>query len=200
MKGWKLGREICEENGAVITDEERVMGRWKEHFGGLLQGDAQPEEEYGRQDVEVQTEEDGIGIEEVTAAIAKLKGGKALGVWGISAEMLKAGGRAVAEWLQAIINLMWTKEEVPADWKKAVIVPIHKKGNKMLCSNYRGIRLLSIPCTVYTRILDTRLRSRTENKVMEVQGGLRWGRGYVDQVFTFRHLVRSFLRRTDRWQ
>lgn len=119
--------KICEENGAVITDEERVMGRWKEHFGGLLKGDAQPEEEYGRQDVELQTEEDGIGIEEVTAAIAKLKGGKALGVCGNSAEMLKAGGRAVAEWLQAIINLMWTKEEVPADWKKAVIVPIHKK-------------------------------------------------------------------------
>ena len=148
------------------------MGRWKEHFGGLLQGDAQPEEEYGRQDVELQTEEDSIGIEEVTAAIAKLKGGKALGVWGISAEMLKAGGRAVAEWLQAIINLMWTKEEVPADWKKAVIVPIHKKGNKMLCSNYRGIRLLSIPCKVYTRIVDTRLRIRTENKVMEVRVAL----------------------------
>ena len=35
-------------------------------------------------------EEEGIGIEEVTAATAKLK-------W-ISAEMLKAGGTAVAKW------------------------------------------------------------------------------------------------------
>ena len=106
----------------------------------------------------------------IPAAIAKLKKGKAPGVCGISAEMLKAGGRIVAEWLHMIINLMWRKGEVAADWKKAVIVPIHKKGSKMLCNNYRGISLLSIPCKVYTRILDARVRSRIKSKVMEVQG------------------------------
>ena len=42
-------------------------------------------------------EEKGIGIEEVTAATAKLK--KAPGACGISAKMLKAGGTAVAKWL-----------------------------------------------------------------------------------------------------
>ena len=41
--------------------------------------------------------------------------------------------------------------------------------------------------------MDTRLRIRTESKVMEVQGGLRWGRGYVDQVFTFRQLSEKLL-------
>ena len=41
-------------------------------------------------------EEEGIGIGEVTAATAKLK--KAPGVCGISVEMLKAGGTAVAKW------------------------------------------------------------------------------------------------------
>ena len=116
--------------------------------------------------------EEGIGIEEVIAAIAKLKNGKAPGICGVSAEMLKAGGSAVAKWLHRIVNLMWTTGEVPADWTKAVIVPIHKKGNKMICSNYRGISLLSIPCKVYTRILDGRVRSITETKAMEVQGGL----------------------------
>ena len=149
------------------------MNQWKEYFGGLLGGDAQGEEKYSRQDVESEMEEECIGMEEVTAAIAKLKKGKDPGVCGISAEMLKAGGRVVAEWLHMIINLMWMKGEVPADWKKAVIEPIHKKGSKMLCNNYRGISLLSIPCKVYTRILDARVRSRTESKVMEVQGGFR---------------------------
>ena len=27
---------ICDENGVVIADEERVMNRWKEYFEGLL--------------------------------------------------------------------------------------------------------------------------------------------------------------------
>ena len=59
------------------------------------------------------------------------------------------------------------------DWKKAVIVPLHKKGSKMACSNYRGISLLSIPSKVYARILDSRVRSKTESKVLEVQGAFR---------------------------
>ena len=39
------------------------------------------------------TEKEGIGIEEVAAAIAKLKGGRASGVCGINAEMLKGDAR-----------------------------------------------------------------------------------------------------------
>ena len=49
-------------------------------------------------------------------------------------------------------DLIWTTGEVPANWKKAIIVPIHNKGNKMICSKYRGISLLSIPNKVYMRI------------------------------------------------
>ena len=129
--------------------------------------------------------QEGIGIEEVTAAITKLKNGKAPGICGISAEMLKAGGSAVAEWLHTIINPIWTTGEVPAEWKKVVIVPIHKKGNKMICSNYRRINLLSIP-SKGIRVLDGMVRSRTESKVMEVQGSFRQGRSCIDQVFTIR--------------
>ena len=184
--------KVCDENGEVIDEEERVLDRWKEYFGGLLDGGVQSKEECSRQDTESWLEE-GIGIEEVIAVIAKLKNGKAPGICGISAEMLKAGGSAVAKWLHRIINLMWTTGEVPADWTKAVIVPIHKKGSKMICSNYRGISLLSIPCKVYTRKLDGRVRSITESKVMEVQGGFRRGRSCVDQVFTIRQLSEKVL-------
>ena len=96
----------------------------------------------------------------------------------------------MTEWLHTIINLMWTTGEVPADWEKAVIVLIQKKGNKMICSSNRGIRLLSIPSKVYTRSLDGMVRSRTESKVMELQGGFRRGRSCIDQVFTIRQLRR----------
>ena len=42
-------------------------------------------------------EEDSMSIEEVVEAIAKLKSGKAPGICGIDAEMLKAGGMVAAE-------------------------------------------------------------------------------------------------------
>ena len=31
-------RTVCDENGVVIADEERVMNRWKEYFEGLWCG------------------------------------------------------------------------------------------------------------------------------------------------------------------
>ena len=99
----------------------------------------------------------------------------------------------VAEWLHRVIKLAWTKGEVVKDWRKAVIVPLHKKGSKTLCSNYRGISLLSIPSKVYARILDSRVRRKTEGEVMEVQGGFRRGRGCGDQIFTIRQLSEKVL-------
>ena len=63
----------------------------------------------------------------------------------------------------------------------------------MLCSNYSGISLLSIPYKVFTRILDARVRNRTESKVMEVQEGFRRERSCIDQVFTIRQLSEKLL-------
>ena len=128
-------------------------------------------------DVGVFQEEDDITCEEVTTAIGKLKNRKAPGVYGINAEMLKEGGYIVGEWLHLVIQLMCKRGEVLGveDWRRAIIVPLYKKSNKMACSNYRGISLLSVPSKVYGKILDSRLRSRTENKVMEVQGVAKVG-------------------------
>ena len=35
---------------------------------------------------------------------------------------------------------------VPQEWEKALVTPIHKKGNKKLASNYRPVSLMSITC------------------------------------------------------
>ena len=85
---------------------------------------------------------------------------------------------------------MWTMGEVVEDWRRAIIVPLYKKDNKMVCNNYRGISLLSVPIAskVYVKTLDRRLRSRTESRVLEVQG-----ESCVDQIFTIRQLNEKIL-------
>ena len=60
------------------------------------------------------------------------------------------------------------EQSVPIDWQKAL--PIHKKGSRTKCENYRGISVLSIPGKVYASILETRVRTITEGKVLEEQG------------------------------
>jgi sorting nexin-29 len=49
--------------------------------------------------------------------------------------------------------LIGNKEELPHHWKEPVFLPIHKKGDKTGCSNYRGISLLSTLYRILSIIL-----------------------------------------------
>ncbi len=59
---------------------------------------------------------------EIMEAIRKLKLGKAPGLDGIIAEMLKYGGEIVIDWMVWICNLAWEQSRVPEAWSKAIIV------------------------------------------------------------------------------
>ena len=166
------------------------------YFSDLLQEGTQGQSD-NQLDREEQLEEEvervAIIAEEVEVAISKLKNGKSQGICRISAEMLKAGRTVVVKWLHRIMCLAWENGQVPEDWQRAVIVPVHKKGSKLKCENYRGISLLSIPSKVYARILDERTRDVTESKVLEAQGGFRKGRSCTDQLFTIRQMSEKML-------
>ena len=46
---------------------------------------------------------------------------------------------------------------VPQDWKRAVFIPVPKKGNAKECSNYHTIALISHTSKVTLKILQARL-------------------------------------------
>jgi hypothetical protein len=80
---------------------------------------------------------------EVEIAIAKFKKYKSPGSDQIQAELIQAGGKILLSEIHKLINSVWNKEELPDQWKESINVPIHKKGDKTDCNNYRGISLLS---------------------------------------------------------
>ena len=143
VKGYQEVGKVCDESRQVLCEEEEVTGRWKEYFESLLQSEgAQQTEHRNGNDEEVQAEEsrhEQVGVEEVRCSIQGLKNRKAPGVCGITEEMPKAGGEVVVQWLHNIIDLAWRSGGVPADWQKALIIPIHKKGSRTQCKNYCGI-------------------------------------------------------------
>jgi hypothetical protein len=54
------------------------------------------------------------------------------------------------------------------------IVPLYKgKGDKYVCSNFRGISLLSVVGKVYGRVLIERIRRETESVIGEEQCGIK---------------------------
>jgi len=46
---------------------------------------------------------------------------------------------------------------MPKEWTMTIICPIHKKGHKTDCQNYREISLLSVIYKVFANILAKRL-------------------------------------------
>ena len=145
--------------------------------------------EHGEQQLEAIEPLQDITIGEVKMAIKKMKNGKAAGDDNLPADIMKKLGEEEMIWLTKLINLAWTKKEVPEDWGRAVICPIHKKGDKADCNNYRGISLLSHTSKIYERVLEGRLRDIVEARLGEWQHGFRPGRGTLDLIFVLKILL-----------
>ncbi|KAK3510855.1 hypothetical protein QTP70_022797 [Hemibagrus guttatus] len=96
---------------------------------------------------------------EVTEVVQQLLGGKAPKVNEICPEYLKFLDVVGLSWLTRLCNIAWWSGTVPLDWATGVVVPLFKKGDRRVCSNYRGITLLSLPGKFYSRVLERRVRT-----------------------------------------
>jgi hypothetical protein len=93
----------------------------------------------------------------VEMAIPKSKKYRLPGSDQIPEELIQARGKILLSATYKLINSVWNKEELPDQWKESIIVPVHKKGNKTDCNNYRGISLLSTSYKILSNILLSRL-------------------------------------------
>ncbi|KAI3369237.1 hypothetical protein L3Q82_007778 [Scortum barcoo] len=129
--------------GELLTSTEDIVGRWKKYFEDLLNPtDLPSSEEAEAGDSEVDSS---ITQAEVTEVVRKLLGGKAPGVDEIRPEYLKSLDVVGLSWLTRLCNIAWRLGTVPLEWQTGVVVPLFKKGDRRVCSNYRGITLLSLP-------------------------------------------------------
>ncbi|KAK3517424.1 hypothetical protein QTP70_009918 [Hemibagrus guttatus] len=145
--------------GELLVSTGDIVRPWKEYFEDLLNPTDTPSvEEPEAEDSEVDSF---ITQAEVTEVVQQLLGGKAPGVDEIRPEYLKSLDVVGLSWLTRLCNIAWQSGTVPLDWATGVVVPLFKKGDRRVCSNYRGITLLSqtpFPGKVYSRVLERRVR------------------------------------------
>ena len=139
----------------TLKDQDAILNRRREYFSDLLNPvDATPiqihEEQVG-EDIQI-TEAD------VNAVIKSLETGKAPGEDDIRPEMLKAMNIHGVRWLTRVCKVACSTGQAPKQWQTSVIIPIHKKGDKRKCTNYRGISLISVPGKVYAKCLEKKCR------------------------------------------
>ena len=95
----------------------------------------------------------------------------------------------LAEILYGLFEKIWEEEEIPLEWKEGLLIKIPKKGDLGLCSNYRGITLLSVPGKVLNRIILERLKGPVDHTLRDHQAGFRPGRSCTDQITALRIIV-----------
>lgn len=104
--------------------------------------------------------DDDFSYKEVWSGIKKLGNNKAPGEDGITAEFLKNLPNDIMEKIREVMNELWNGEELAEGWRRAKIVPIHKGGEEVDKSNYRGISLLDVGYKLLTILMTERQQTR----------------------------------------
>lgn len=120
----------------------------------------------------------------VIKKLRNLDTSKASGPDGISATILKNCAPELAPVLSKLFNISFANNTVPAEWKKAQVVAVPKKGSKQDPSNYRPISLLPIISKVMESIISDNIRKHLDKNHLlgDTQYGFREKRSTIDML------------------
>ena len=102
--------------------------------------------------------------EEVQKIIDKSEAKSSTGLDGRSPKVFKHFPPNVIECYSHIYNLSISQGKFPSSFKKAKVIPIHKKDDKTDMSNYRPISLLPVASKILEKIIHSRLYSFLDKK------------------------------------
>ena len=129
---------------------------------------------------------------EIKRAINSLKDRKSPGCDNIHAEMIKASGDEGVEVYHKLCAKIWKSEQWPSDWKRAIFITLPKKGDLLMCSNYRTISLISHASKILLNVLLKRIENKLEEEVSNTQAGFRKNRGTRDHIFNLRMIIQKY--------
>ena len=182
-------------DGAPPASDEDLLAGWRECFGSLLNNsNGEPLSELpppAAQDLPIETNP--LTREETLLAIGHMKKNKAARLdSAITAETLQHGGDAMVDIVHDFCSEVFSTLIPPSQWTTSVIVPLPKKGDLSLMTNYRGISLLSITAKVYNKILLNRIRDHVDPILRSNQAGFRSGRSCAQQIHILRRIMEGF--------
>ena len=173
-KDKKSSVKVKKRDGTPPTSDEDLLAEWRDYFSSLLNNsNGEPLSELpppAAQDLPIGTNPP--TREETLLAIGQMKKNKAAGLdSAITAETLQHGGDAVVDIVHDFCSEVFNTLIPPSQWTTSVIVPLPKKGDLSLMTNYRGISLLSITAKVYVQQDPVKQNSRSCRPHLKEQSG-----------------------------
>ena len=135
---------------------------------------------------------------DVLTAIRELKGGKAPGTNGITADLIKLLGEELTPILTCMFSSCWYKpKDIPQAWRDAKIFSLFKKGARNDPNNYRSIFLLDTIGKVFARCINNWIASNVLGECGWYQFGFRRGRSTSQAVLLVRRRIQRALDNND---
>ena len=164
---------IKDRNGMDLTEAEDIKKRWQEYAEELYKKDLNDPDNHNG--VITYLEPDILEWEDKWS-LGSITMNKASGGVEIPVELFQILKDDVVKVLHSMCQQIWKPQQWPEDWKRAVFIPIPKKGNAKECSNYSTIGFISHTSKVMLKILQARLQQYVSHKLLDVQAGFRKGR------------------------
>jgi hypothetical protein len=138
---------VNDEKGDLLADHHRIVNRWKNCLCGILNVYAAG----GVRQTEVLFVPE-PSASDVEVTIGKFKSYKSPRLDQILAELIETNGGALHFGILKLINFIWNKQ-LSNPWKHSTVVPVHRKGDKADCSNYRSTLLRSTSYRILSNII-----------------------------------------------
>jgi len=76
--------------------------------------------------------------------VGAIRKNKSIGPDNISGKILKLRGEAMIPYLAQLLDITMNNGTLPAEWTRAVVVPVHKGSDRSIVANYRLVSLTSV--------------------------------------------------------
>ena len=130
-----------------------------------------------------------ITLNDVIDQVKCLDTSKSYGPDGISPVLIKEGGEIISMVLHRLFRLSMQQQKFPAIFKKANVIPVHKKDAKNVLSNYRPISLLNVNSKIFEKIIFKYLYNFFQDNFIlsNYQSGFQAGKSTVTQLTEVYH-------------
>jgi hypothetical protein len=154
----KRNREIIpaikDHNGKLITDQLQKANSLNSYYASLLGCESNSPEIPPTKSDRPFT----ININIIRKRLSTIGRKKSVGPDGIRGIILKLSGEAIISYLARLMDITINNNAISGDWKKAVVVPIYKGGDRSEICNYRPVSLTSVVCKQMERVIAGYLR------------------------------------------
>jgi hypothetical protein len=166
---------IRNKKGELPMNTKEKAEIWEEYIDKLLNTEEPKEliKKGNKGNCEVEVEE--LTTEDVRKAIKNLLNNKVAGTDGIHPEFIKYRGNKLWKRIYELVRQILEEEIIPEKWKETIIVPIHKRGDRDMCENYRGIALGNAANKILSNIILGKIKPYIEKNYGNISKWIqRW--------------------------